>query len=439
MNDHNTLLIKIDSLASGGGDGVGRSEGMAVFVPRTAPGDSVKVKVVHKQKRFARARLQSIVEPSSDRIDPVCKHYTEDHCGGCQLQHIRYPAQLLSKRNMVVDAMRRIGKREVDSLLTEVQPSPKPWRYRTKLTLAMERVGRSWIAGLHPYDAPAEIFNLEDCPITDERVVAVWGEILDAGDCLPDVRKLRGSVRWTEDGPIFVLIGAEEWSDHAANALFKAVPKLAALYWEPVGESRRLMADRRTAAVPAASFAQVNPTVASELIEYVKQIVSEIKPSKVIEGYSGNGDLAVHMTRAGIRVTAIELDEDASNWAQKQLVAIPENVQPDGSRSIAVNGKVERLLSDSLPCDLLIVNPPRSGLHEEIPEIIGATGRPPKSIIYVSCDPATLARDIYRFTNYEIQSLKSFDMFPQTSHVETVCELRLKPPSKESFITEELV
>jgi hypothetical protein len=138
---------------------------MAVFIPRTAPGDVVDASL-DVRGRFARGAIRAIVEPSLDRVDPPCVHYTRDHCGGCQLQHLSYVAQLRAKSAIVRDAMQRIGKRDVEPV--DVRPSPSEWAYRTKLTLAMRWRGDRLIAGLHPFDKPDAIFQLEECLITDD-------------------------------------------------------------------------------------------------------------------------------------------------------------------------------------------------------------------------------------------------------------------------------
>ncbi len=401
-----TVSLTIDTIAAGG-DGVARNEGLVVFVPRSAPGDVITASVSGKG-HFARGSLRTILRPSPVRIEPPCPHYTRERCGGCQIQHIQYSAQLDAKQRIIVDAMSRIGKRDITP--PEVVRSTPEWRYRTKLTLAMRRRSGGWIAGLHPYDDPGHVFPLSDCPITDRRVVAAWRELLDASEFFPEATSLRGSVRWTDDGPTFVLIGATRWSDHAR--LFEAVPTLAALYWEPEGAPRKLLGDRRARATPAASFSQVNPVVAAVLREHVLGAVRSFNPASVIDAYSGSGDLAVNLATTGISVVAIELDRDAALWAEERL-APP-------SRSIV--GRVEEVLPRLAPADVVVVNPPRSGLHADVTEALAEmTGI--RAIIYVSCDPATLARDVARLSGYSIQSIRAFDMFPQTSHVETVCML----------------
>ncbi|HEY6843785.1 MAG TPA: 23S rRNA (uracil(1939)-C(5))-methyltransferase RlmD, partial [Thermoanaerobaculia bacterium] len=121
-----TAEIVIDSIAAGG-DGVGRANGVVVFVPRSARGDRVRIELDNR-KRFSRGAIREIVDPSPDRIDPLCYHYRVDRCGGCQLQHVRYDAQLEAKRVIIRDSLARIGRRQVE--LPEIEASPEPWRYR---------------------------------------------------------------------------------------------------------------------------------------------------------------------------------------------------------------------------------------------------------------------------------------------------------------------
>ena len=203
--------LTIDTIAAGG-DGIGRADGVAVFVPRTAPGDRVRVSL-DTRKRFARGTLDAVVSPSPDRIDPVCHHYRVDKCGGCQLQHLRYEAQLEAKRTIVRDAIVRIGKRSVER--PGIERSEMEWRYRRKLTLAMRRAKGKWIIGLHPYDDAARVFQLADCPITDERVVSAWREVMDASRYFPPADELRASVRLADEGVSVVMQGGNEWPGRA--------------------------------------------------------------------------------------------------------------------------------------------------------------------------------------------------------------------------------
>jgi 23S rRNA (uracil1939-C5)-methyltransferase len=404
------VSVAIDSIAAGG-DGVGRTNGLVMFVPRTAPGDVVTAQISGKG-HFARGSLRSIVTPSPVRIEPPCPHYTRDKCGGCQLQHMTYDSQLVAKQIVVRDSLQRIGKRSAEA--PAIERSPKEWRYRTKLTLAMRRRGARWIAGLHPYDDPVRVFPLADCPITDRRVVAAWHEVMQADAYFPDAKELRGSVRITSDGPTFVMMGGQSWA--ARDQFTAAVPSISAAWWEPAEEKpRRLLYDRRRDRSPSASFAQVNAAMAEILRAYVLERAKSYKPKSAVDAYAGSGHTALALSRDGVNVTAIELDPDASEWSASRLA---------GSSSRAVQGRVEHELPSALPADLVILNPPRAGVDARVTEALEAEVTRLRGVIYISCNPATLARDLSRLPSYRIESLHAFDMFPQTAHVETVCELR---------------
>ncbi len=161
-------IVTITGIAVGG-DGVGRlSDGRVVFVPRTAPGDRIRLKEgsLQRHRNFSRAEIGEIVEASRDRVTPSCPHYTQDHCGGCQLQHIAYDAQLDAKRANVGDTLRRIGKLDLEN--PEIVEALEDWRYRAKITMAAKGgEGAATAIGLHPYDRANFVFPLADCHITD--------------------------------------------------------------------------------------------------------------------------------------------------------------------------------------------------------------------------------------------------------------------------------
>lgn len=402
--------VRIDSIAAGG-DGVARADGMVVFVPRTAPGDVARVSYQPKG-RFARGALVALERPSPDRVDPACAHYEADRCGGCQLQHIGYDAQRRAKADIVRDAMVRLARRTTTAP-PPVRPGPSPWRYRRKLTLAMRARGRSWTAGLHPYDRPSHVFALRECPITEDRVLAAWREVLAAADALPNATELRGAVRFDDAGSASLVVeGGERWS--GAQRLLARAPALASVWWKPAGASRATRAAaRHEDAPPAASFAQVNESVAAALRSYVAERVIAHDPSYVVDAYAGTGLTALALASAERRVTAIELDADASAWCAARL--------PNGSRAVAA--AVEDALPAALPADVVVLNPPRAGVDGRVTAALESARASTRAIVYVSCDPATLARDVARLPGWRVASLESFDMFPQTAHVETVCEL----------------
>src|SRR5512138_1288765 len=322
------IQLRVHSIAAGG-DGVGRSEGLVVFVPRTAPGDVALVRI-DSVKRFARGTLESILEPSPDRVAPPCAHYVADRCGGCQLQHISYDAQLNAKQIVVRDSLQRIAKTNVT--LPPIRPSEKQWRYRNRLTLAVRRSAAGWTMGLRPFDDPAAVFQLADCPITDERIVAAWREIMAAAALLPDAPELRGTVRLAGDEIVVLLKGGSEWP--AAAAFFRELSSASALWWAPDGSRATMLFERRSA--PAGtSFGQVNEVVGAALHRHVVNRVASHSPRTVIDAYAGTGETAAALAALGIRVTAIEIDRDAANLCAARL--------PAGSRSLI--GRVENVIT----------------------------------------------------------------------------------------------
>ncbi|GAC1485245.1 MAG: RsmD family RNA methyltransferase [Gemmatimonadaceae bacterium] len=322
-----------------------------------------------------------------------------------------YEAQLAAKQMIVRDSLERIGKRKVDP--PPIEGSPKEWRYRTKLTLAMRRRGHRWISGLHHYDDPSQLFPLADCPITDRRVVSAWREVMEADAYFPDAKELRGSVRITSGGPTFVMMGGQSW--RARDQFAAAVSSIHAVWWEPADDKlRRLLYDRREDRAPSASFAQVNAEMAEMLRSHVLDRARSYQPRSVIDAYAGAGHTAIALSEQGVVVTAVELDPDASEWSASRL-APP---------SRAIRARVEDALPGLFPADLVILNPPRAGVDARVTATLEAEVGHLRGILYVSCNPATLARDLARLPSYKIESVRAFDMFPQTAHVEAVCELR---------------
>ena len=402
-----TTTLEITGLATGG-DGVARDNGLVVFTPRTAPGDLVTADV-RVEGRVGRGALVRVERAGAARVAPMCAHYAPpDRCGGCQLQHVDINAQREAKRLMVRDAFQRIARRAVP--LPEIHTG-EAWRYRRALTLAIRRDGDRALAGLRAFDDPEAVFDLHDCLITDRRVVEAWRAIMAAAAHLPAAARLRGTVRWLDERPSLVLEGGEEWP--SLGAFLDAVPSLAAVWWQAEGRRRRLVADRRPAGAPGASFVQVNAEVAARLQADVVAKVLAYAPTTVVDAYSGTGDFAVQLAAHGITVAAVELDEEATAWAAQRL--------PAPSRAIAA--RVEDLLPRLLPADVVIMNPPRAGVDAKVTTLLRAAASRPQAIIYVSCDPATLARDVSRLEGWRVNSLTCYDMFPQTAHVESVCEL----------------
>ena len=402
------LRLDITSIAAGG-DGVARHDGLVVFVPRTAPGDRIVARVQVKG-RFGRGMLVRVEQEGPGRVTPPCAHYLRDRCGGCQLQHLTLDAQRAAKALMVRDALARIGHQDVP--VPAVHGAGEPWRYRRKLTLAARRTAAGWRAGLHRAGAPNEIFALDDCLIADARVVeGLRDAIAQAASLLPHAPSLRLAMRREGDDLLLVVEGGAHWPE--AKAFAAAATAVAATWWVNDDGRRRLILDRRGHRDAGASFVQVNAEVAAALAAHVERVVRRYAPRTVVDGYAGTGDVAAALASQGIAVTAIELDADASAVCAARLA-------PPSS---AVHARVEDVLPTLLPADVVLLNPPRTGVNEAVTTALAAGAPAPRAIVYVSCDPATLARDVSRLAGWRVASLECYDMFPQTAHVETVCEL----------------
>jgi len=398
--------LRVDSIAAGG-DGVGRLDGLAVFVPRTAPGELVDV-ALRKQGRMARGRLLRVVEPSPDRVNPRCGHYDGDRCGGCQLQHLSMESQLAAKQRIVQDAFARIARRAVE--IPPIVPSPAAWEYRSRLTLAMRWLHGRWVMGLHAYDDVDRVFDLRECPITDSRIVAAWADVRRSARVLPRAPELRGTVRMVGRDLALTLEGGDAWP--AAREFAAAVPALDVIRWRPAPGATRIIVDRRGTGTPDESFDQVNQPAAAEARRQLVDRAMAASPRTAVDAYAGLGATSRMLAERGVQVTAIEADEAASRHAASHL--------PPESR--AVTGRVEDVLPEYLPADVVILNPPRAGVDARVAETLQSPPWP-RRVLYMSCDPATLARDVSRLPAYRVNSLRVYDMFPQTAHVEVVCEL----------------
>ncbi len=402
--------VTVESIAAGG-DGVARAEGMAVFIPRTAPGDVADVRIA-PHGRFGRGEVVRLVREGAARVAPRCHHYLRDRCGGCQLQHLDYPAQLEVKRRIVRDALVRIARRPVE--LPGIVASPLQWEYRSRLALTMRYDGAAWMIGLHQYDNPAAIFLLHECPITDPAVVGAWRDVRAASGLLPQAGSLRGTIRRTGDALSLLLDGGRRWDN--ARDFAAACPSLQFIRWTPDRAPPRVVVDRRVDRLPAAAFEQVNRRLADLLREAIVQRVTSAHPATAVDAYAGNGATSTMLAERGVAVTAVERDAEAAAFARAHA----------GPGMSVREASVEDVLGELLPTDVVILNPPRTGVDSRVTRLL-EQGPRPATLIYVSCDPATLARDVARLPAYRVTFVEAWDMFPQTAHVETLVELRPSP------------
>jgi 23S rRNA (uracil1939-C5)-methyltransferase len=332
----------------------------------------------------------------------VCPHYTDDRCGGCQLQHLAYDAQLAAKRRIVGDALRRIGKLDVPD--PEIVEAIEEWRYRAKVSLA---VSRAHTAGFHRYDRPGAVFPLVDCHIADLRLMALWRELRPRLGLLPE-RTTRITLRLDREGRRHVLVEAsgEPWQAERLRAELPDGERVVC-WWQPPDGAARVVAGPATG-FPATAFEQVNPEMGALARRWVADQLGDVAGRVVWDLYGGVGDTAVLLQARGAQVVSVDADEQAVDWARRRGIA--------GIRYIAA--RVEDALTTLPEPAAVVLNPPRAGLHWDV--TLRLTGAPVPRVAYLSCDPATLARDLSRISvNYRIAAIRAFDLFPHTAHVET--------------------
>ena len=406
--------VRILRLAAGG-DGVGKlPDGRTVFVPRTAPGDLVELVALKDHKRFARAKAGAVVQHAPERVVPPCPHYVKDRCGGCQLQHLANDAQLAARRGFVGDALRRLAK--LDAADPEIEPAERTLEYRTKVTLAASADGRR--IGLHPYDRPAEVFDLEWCHITVPELNRLWRAVRGLRRRLPaelthvvlrlDRARRRHLVLRT--GPM-----ERPWTGGRALATELArLDEPAVVWWQPHEAAPRAVGGA-SEAFPATVFEQVHPAMGDRVRAWAVERLGAADGRHAWDLYAGIGETSALLAERGATVESVESDRRAVEWAEERS---PWR-RPRVARYAARAEDAVRVLRAPA---LVVTNPPRTGMDERVTSALAGSGA--ARIVYVSCDPATLARDLARLAGaYRLAEMRAFDLFPQTAHVETVAVL----------------
>ncbi|MEO8634975.1 MAG: TRAM domain-containing protein [Gemmatimonadales bacterium] len=416
-------LIRIESIAAGG-DGIGRlDDGRAVFVPRTAPGDLVELGQVRTQARFARGRIARLVEPGPGRVEPACPHYTADACGSCQLQHLSAPAQLEAKRQIVEDTLRRIGRLEV--VVPPVIAAQNAWGYRSRISLAVGP-GRRF-AGYHTLGDAGRVFGLTHCAIAAPELMQLWPALRRHLQLLPTdathimLRLDRGGARHV----VVKAAGHQAWSNgpRLGAALATAgVP--ATIWWHPEAGAARVV-DHSGELFPATVFEQVHPALGDTIRTAAIAALGPLTGAQVWDLYAGIGETSALLLEAGARVESVELDRRAVEFAERRVAAaVPANAG-DSPSMVRRVGRVEDLVQSLGRPNAVIANPPRAGLSP--PVLAALLAHRPTRIAYISCDPATLARDLGRLcagaSAFRLRTVQPYDLFPQTAHVEILAVL----------------
>ncbi len=446
------ITLTIDDLADSG-DGVGRYENIAIFVPNSVPGDRLTVKLEFVKKNFANASIEKILTPSSDRIRPSC--IVADKCGGCQWQSVSYAAQLRTKQNIVLQALQRIGGFSADlleELMSPIVGAADSLHYRNKVTypLATGRDG-NLKAGYYQKGSH-KIVNLNQCPAQDERLDPMLAELkMDIhNQCweIYDENTHTGLLRHLglrigrSTGEILITLVTRDWDvpnlvafaqtwleryDKVVGVILNCNPDQTNAIF---GRETRCIAGKEyllerfaglTFRLRGDTFFQVYTEQAEKMLNLIEAELELEGTEVLLDAYAGIGTIALPLAEQVKQAIAIEIQPQAT--AQGKL-----NAELNGIDNVVFHtGKVEELISTlNLQPDIVILDPPRKGCEPEV--IAYLRENPPDRLVYVSCNPATQARDLKLLcagSLYELTRIQPIDFFPQTSHVEAIAFLKV--------------
>jgi 23S rRNA (uracil1939-C5)-methyltransferase len=418
VTEAHTIELRIDRLAAGG-DGVARdAEGRVVFVPLSTPGDLLRVSITEARKRFARAEIREILEPGPDRTKPSCRHF--GRCGGCSWQHVEYRQQLAAKAAIVEDALERIGGFELSEPIA-VTPSPSPYGYRSRARLVQQGV-RLGYRERHSHD----VCVVDECPVL---VPDLEAEVLRQRPEAPKHNRPRRRGHAADQPPG----RSSEWElaigtagrPRAMRVTERATQRVNKSVNEGVNESAgagfvELEVAGERLRVSHGVFAQSNSLLVETLHDAVlRQSGDASKAVSAVELYAGAGLFSLGLAARFDMLFAVEAHPAA-------VEDLRFNLERAGRSNVVVReGPVEQILPklDVNRPDLLVLDPPRAGVSSQGLGSIAALA--PERIVYLSCDPATLARDLaqLRGESYRLAHLEAFDLFPQTPHVEVLATL----------------
>ncbi|MBX3718485.1 MAG: 23S rRNA (uracil(1939)-C(5))-methyltransferase RlmD [Parachlamydiales bacterium] len=419
----------IDAIAFGG-QGILRDNGFVVFVPFTAPGDFVEIELTSKKKQFGEGKLLHLIEPSPLRTEPRCPYFGV--CGGCQFQHLSYSAQLEMKRKFIEDALKRIAHAPIG--VGPVIPSEKNWAYREHIRLNIRLQNQMLIAGYVGQEHNT-FLSVSQCPIFHP----------ENDPLLIDLHNFLAQLDQENDPPLHVRIFKQSnqyllifsFSGKIAKDLNAKAERALQTYstWKGI----ILSSPHETIHVGKTQcsfeifglklhyspfgFIQNHADQSKKLYQYIlDEVPSNAK--RVLDLYSGIGVTSLLLANKGIETLGIESHPDTVAMAE-------QNAKMNGlDRAAFYCGKAESVIGRFLKqhsYDVVLLNPPRTGLDARVISEVATAS--PERLIYVSCMPSTLARDIAQFlkNGYQIEHVQGFDMFPQTTHVETVITLVKNP------------
>ncbi len=444
-------MLSIDGLAQGG-RGVGRANGVVVFVPLTAPGDRVRARITRTHRRHCEGELVEVMTPSPEREKPPCTHFGK--CGGCSWQHMSYSAQLRAKEDLLRESLERLGGLPKGLPYHPIVPSEDAHGYRNKMEFSFDQNG---VLGLHRRGRFDEVLELEGCLLPSqramdlaltvkrlvrERALPSWdrrrrtgllrhlviregrgtGEMMaglvTTSDPFPNAERLAGELAERHEGLESVVRAV---TDSPADAV--AAERLEVLHGrDHIMEKLGGILFR----VELETFFQTNTAQAEKLVDLVIETAELTGDETAIDIFCGVGTFSLLLARRAARVFGLEVVPNAVDSARR-------TAEREGFRNVsfmaadARRGLPVLLEKAGAPPDLILLDPPRSGTGGKVMRRIGRAA--PGRVIYVSCNPTTLAPDLAWLIpfGYEVTSVQPLDMFPQTHHLETIVRLDRKP------------
>jgi len=439
------IQIQIESLAHGG-EGVGRYEGFTLFVPDTAPGDLVEAKIVELKKNYGRAKVMYLISPGPERIQPVCKNFYQ--CGGCQWQHLPYEAQLREKTGIVRDNITRLAKLDA-GLVKETLGAVYPLAYRNKVQFPVGKNEEGMIVGFY---APGthNIIPAEQCHIQHtlgDQVAFQAKKILEKAGVEPyNEESGKGFLRHimvrvgakTEEIMLVLITNGEKFpqEEKLIGELRESIGEKLVSICQNIntritnvilGPKTKVLWGKETITdyigdlafdISPLSFYQVNPEQTEILYKKALEYAHLTGQETVIDAYCGIGTISLFLAQKARKVYGIEVVKEA-------ILDAEHNAKINGiTNAEFLVGESEKLmpelLAKGIKPEVIVVDPPRKGCERAVIEAMAQMG--PERIVYVSCNPSSLARDLAYLVElgYQVKEVQPVDMFPQTAHVETV-------------------
>lgn len=378
------MIVTIERILPGG-VGLAHAEGKTVFVSLAANGDRVRINIDREQGNLLFASITEILEPSPERVEPPCPYFGA--CGGCDFQQLTYEAQLKAKAEIIRDCLHRIAKVELAEI--PIVPSPEVWHYRARATWQIDPEQHT----IGYYERGSRrVCDVAECAVLDPRLHTTFQQVRNTGkeEFPPDLKHLDAVV-----GDNGESLSPSFSNFHTTELTFKLA-----------GETYNFN---------AAAFFQVNQSLLSQILNFA---LSDIGGESAFDLYCGVGLFTLPLARRFKKVVGVEANPVATRFARRNLQ------HADLSNAEIVTASVsDWIRSRRDQVDFALLDPPRAGAENIV--INGLLAVNPKRICYVSCDPATLARDLKKLLagGFKVEAVSGFDMFPQTHHVETVMHL----------------